>query len=656
MAQTVDIYFKVDGVEQYITDLNQLEGALKELNDQYITTANSQDEFADGLDADQLDTVEGSVKVLAGSVEFLAGAFAVAGSADNEFVAAIEENVVGILALGQGIIDTTEGIRLLKENTKLAAAAQKAMNLVANANPYVLLATAILAVASAFAIMALNANTAKEDLEELNKELKDLGSDENLDDINSVADAVGNLSEKAFPDTRTNVEQLDENLTEARRLLNESFTAEQNLADRADRYRQGLRDNELEAYNAQQRKLRDLNSETIQEELTASQARFDELDGQSFRSIAENIEYAKLKQEIAASNFELEIRQEQEKQATLTKALEDGEAARGKLKELDAEATKKQTDATNKNTVAIKDNTSEVLANNQAIAAREEDLNNLAELEDTLYYESLTQREQQEKDLEDEYYNRINLLNLGRIAELEDLQASGEISQEELDELNYYNELKLQAWDQYQQKLGDLKDGWREEDKAKEMEYTMAIADANQQLQDATFAAISGGIGALSALAGENEKAQNALFLIDQAAAAAEVTLNWLKEKAANAAYAATLGPAGPAYLVPANTASNLRYGAAIATIAATTIGKFKGGKGAATGGDDGTGATPDFGAALEARNQQLISGLDSGETGSLDIQGSVRGGEPVIKAYVVASDVTSQQEANQQIENLSRL
>ena len=67
-----------------------------------------------------------------------------------------EKNVLGVIALGQGLVNVTEGYRLLKENTKLATAAQRIMNTVAKANPYVLLATALVAAGAALIIWKMN--------------------------------------------------------------------------------------------------------------------------------------------------------------------------------------------------------------------------------------------------------------------------------------------------------------------------------------------------------------------------------------------------------------------------------------------------------------------------------------------------------------------
>jgi len=156
MERDVKIYFKVDGIEQYITSLDELQDVLQEVEGatEDATKATKElQEQAEDFDKFQqkLDTIEGGVKVLAGSFQALAGAAGLLGLEDNEFFKELEENVVSVIALGEGAKNMAEGVRLLAQNQKLATAAQRAFNLVANANPYVLLATAVITLTGAIA-------------------------------------------------------------------------------------------------------------------------------------------------------------------------------------------------------------------------------------------------------------------------------------------------------------------------------------------------------------------------------------------------------------------------------------------------------------------------------------------------------------------------
>lgn len=180
-----------------------------------------------------------------------------------------------------------------------------------------------------------------------------------------------------------------------------------------------------------------------------------------------------------------------------------------------------------------------------------------------------------------------------------------------------------------------------------------AIIEADEALAQAKFAAAQGGVALLSALAGENEKAQNALFAVDKALAVAQVIVNAAKAKGANIAYAASLGPAGPAYLASANAAVNLNTGIQLASIAAATIAKFKSGGNAPAPSAGNTGGNVNPGGAIafappenEGFAQQDANITTAGQSGN---------GMPV-KTYVLAGDVTSAQEADQAIENLATL
>lgn len=153
MNKEVNIYFKVEGLDGYITNLGDLQTALGGVEKATEDAANATKQLEDT--SNKLDALEGGVKTLAGSFEILAGAASLLGIEDNEFLSQLEENVVGVLTLSQGAIDAAEGIKLLAQNQKIATVAQRIFNTVANANPYVLLATTIIALTGAIAAYAI---------------------------------------------------------------------------------------------------------------------------------------------------------------------------------------------------------------------------------------------------------------------------------------------------------------------------------------------------------------------------------------------------------------------------------------------------------------------------------------------------------------------
>lgn len=156
----IEIFFKIEGLEAYITDLETLDSVLQQVNTATKQAKDSTDQLEestenfDKLEA-RLQTMEGGVKALAGGLEFLTGAVGLLGLEDNPFFKELEENTLSVLALARGAIDLSEGVSLLAKNQKLATIAQTAFNTVAKANPYVLLATAIIAAAGAIALLAI---------------------------------------------------------------------------------------------------------------------------------------------------------------------------------------------------------------------------------------------------------------------------------------------------------------------------------------------------------------------------------------------------------------------------------------------------------------------------------------------------------------------
>jgi len=161
-----------------------------------------------------------------------------------------------------------------------------------------------------------------------------------------------------------------------------------------------------------------------------------------------------------------------------------------------------------------------------------------------------------------------------------------------------------------------------------------ALIEAEYQLATAKFQAASAGLSLLGTLVSKNEKLQNQLFVADRALAIAKVIVDTQREIAGYAAANAPLGVPGLAITAKMALAAKIRAAASIATIAATTIAKFKG---------DGTNAGSNFGpsiptlgaqspiqpqASLTQLNQQMINAI----------------GNQAIRAYVVETDISASQ------------
>lgn len=178
--------------------------------------------------------------------------------------------------------------------------------------------------------------------------------------------------------------------------------------------------------------------------------------------------------------------------------------------------------------------------------------------------------------------------------------------------------------------------------KASEMELQARI-----QLEDAKFAAASAGLNALGALVGENEKLANAIFIVDKALAIAKVVVDTQREIASISSnpFLTALPDLGASIKIPAIAGAKIRAAAGIATIAATTIAKFKGGSASANFGQGGainttgTPIIPTQQAQLTQLNQQSINAI----------------GNSAIRAYVVETDITSNQKRIQAIKQRAR-
>lgn len=194
MDKEVKIYFKVDGLDDYITNLDDLKEALVGVESEAEKASDATQQLvSDSLDAtDKLDALEGGVKVLAGALEGAAGAMALLGI-ETEWMEDLQTHVFGVVALGRGLIDATEGFRLLAENQRLAAAAQRIFNIAANANPYVLLASALTAAAGIFLTWKLNAEEAVPPTQDLADEIEALRDKDLQTDLDELATRLEKL-------------------------------------------------------------------------------------------------------------------------------------------------------------------------------------------------------------------------------------------------------------------------------------------------------------------------------------------------------------------------------------------------------------------------------------------------------------------------------
>ena len=171
---------------------------------------------------------------------------------------------------------------------------------------------------------------------------------------------------------------------------------------------------------------------------------------------------------------------------------------------------------------------------------------------------------------------------------------------------------------------------------------------AKEALENAKFQAAVAGLNLLFALAGQNEKVANALFVVDKALAIARIVVDTQKEIAGYASNPLWSALPDGGLLIKSKyaLAAKIRAGASIASIAATTIGKFKNGSAPPQAGGIGGvgGAAPMQPASPQAQLTQL-------NQASINQMGSATG-----RAYVVESDITNSQEKIIRINRAARL
>ena len=173
-----------------------------------------------------------------------------------------------------------------------------------------------------------------------------------------------------------------------------------------------------------------------------------------------------------------------------------------------------------------------------------------------------------------------------------------------------------------------------------------AVAEGKKAIQDASFAAMEGGIGLLKGLFEKNKAIQKGLLVVESAVGIAKIVTNTVAADAADGLVAATMGPAGIAYKATKFTLNRINAGIGIAANIAATAKALSalGGGGSSSkpdmggGSGGGGGAAPQFNVVGNSGVNQLAETM-SGKSAQAPIQ-----------AYVVANDVTTAQGLNRNI------
>jgi hypothetical protein len=201
-----------------------------------------------------------------------------------------------------------------------------------------------------------------------------------------------------------------------------------------------------------------------------------------------------------------------------------------------------------------------------------------------------------------------------------------------------------------------------EYDKKTREEFQQAELEATKFLQDQKVALVDAGINLISALAGKNEKVANVFYAIQKAVEIGRIITTTTgaiaKIKADTAAIPAFIGPGIPnpafiaATLASTKKILGLKIGAAssIASIAASSISKFKGSAGGSVGGTQETGSIG-IGSAPLSPNAPIQNTLTQLDQATINRLGSASN-----RAYVLESDVTNSQERITRINRAARL
>jgi len=591
-----------------------------------------------------LDKFQGAIDTLGGSVEVVFGSLALFG-VENEWVKNLEQGAVGAIALADGAKRMTEGIIKFTGATTLAEAAQAAFNAVANANPYVLLATAILAAGTALFLYKKNAEKAKEAQRQLREEIGKANFDtiRNIQLLKVELKNEQNLREYQARVSTKSVKELNTEIAAS----NKAITQQTANVEKQIPLLQQL----------------DLQ---FQKEANALQARFDA--GQ-----LSNEQYEK-------ESEALQERTDQRKQ-DIELSLENARIA--------IEQHKAYIDIANEEI----DKRNEV-AETKADNAKADKV--LSDATKTAEREKAAELVRIQTELEDELY-----LARFKGQELEELQAQ-QLFDDRVARANGNAELIKQAEEQLLADLAEIRKRYADEEEAKKIETkTKADEDAANQLeaqkalndrllesqkelaadeeslQQAKRDALSATFDLASTLAGENEKVQKAIFLGTKLAEAAQVavdttsTVTGIKQSTAKsvadlsaelavATGRATAGDPTAIAAVPVLTgliattktagaakaaAARIRGAAAVAAILASSITGLKGG-GGGDGGEGGGGG----------------SGISTGAFATLSLPNQNQNQPPQsqpsqpIQAYVLAGDVSNGLEAQQKIQERRRL
>ena len=638
----VKIKFTIDGIEK---EVDNIEDFTKEMEKAGKATKQAEKEggfFSKQLDAikekfsglsNSFNDLKKGYKTLQSGLSGIAKGFGISSKAANVFgkvtSAAIAATGIGllvplVLALVNYFKNLEGGAKALKKVMAglgaIVANVGKALKLLVQGK-----------FAEAFNTMkdAVNeATTAVDSLFDAEKKLADLRKKTIIE--NAQLNAEIEAQKKVLEDTTLGLDErlaaLDK-VTAATKQLAENQVAETQLALQAAQAQLTLTNN-YEERREKQQEIAELQAQLIEQQTQIANIEYDaERVGREIRTQAAEERKAQIEERLAQEQTVAEmlrdlrvedIQDEQEKAETQLEIQK--QAALKELRE--NKATKEQLAE------------AELLYENQLSQMRQE----FADAE------AQKRKEREDAELQEYKDKQARLKEILDAAYFESIENEFQRAQEELafEEQKAMEELALLgATEEQKQKIRDQFQKKREKLAKEEADYNVALkkAEKDNELQLAV-----GAFGAIASLVGEQTA-------VGKAAAIAATTIQTYQ--AAQAAYASQLIPGDPTSPVRATIAAGIAVASGIANvqqILSTPTPAAGGGGGGAGGGVPSRPTIPTFNpeAALDA--------TAAGEEGAATVTASQQGTQAPIRAYVVATEVTSEQEANKKIEDLAKL
>ena len=638
----VKIKFTIDGIEK---EVDNIEDFTKEMEKAGKATKQAEKEggfFSKQLDAikekfsglsNSFNDLKKGYKTLQTGLSGIAKGFGISSKAANVFgkvtAGAIAATGIGllvplVLALVNYFKNLEGGAKALKKVMAglgaIVANVGKALKLLVQGK-----------FAEAFNTMkdAVNeATTAVDSLFDAEKKLADLRKKTIIE--NAQLNAEIEAQKKILEDTTLGLDErlaaLDK-VTAATKQLAENQVAETQLALQAAQAQLTLTNN-YEERREKQQEIAELQAQLIEQQTQIANIEYDaERVGREIRTQAAEERKAQIEERLAQEQTvsdilrDLRVEDIKDEQEKAEAQLEIQKQAA--LKELrENKATKEQLAE------------AELLYENQLSQMRQ----------DFADAETQKRKEREEAELQEYKDKQARLKEILDAAYFESIENEFQRAQEELafEEQKAMEELALLgATEEQKQQIRDKFQKKREKLAKEEADYNVALkkAEKDNELQLAV-----GAFGAIASLVGEQTA-------VGKAAAIAATTIQTYQ--AAQSAYASQLIPGDPTSPIRATIAAGIAVASGIANvqqILSTPTPAAGGGGGGAGGGVPSRPTIPTFNpeAALDA--------TAAGQEGAATVTASQQGTQAPIRAYVVATEVTSEQEANKKIEDLAKL